>query len=408
MGTRRTARPTGAEPFAADDYEEVNALYFADLLRTGTWKALPAGWHNPHNAAAAQAPAFDLSGVDRQRYALDEGHSLAEVKKALAGLASLWEGRTLAPNDLTLCPSVACANLVVLCALRRRGVRRIVLETPNYFATAEQAKLLGFDVVRIPSFMRDGFEAPLDEFVAAARGSQASAVWITQPRFGVGGNQPLDRARALCAALGKHHVLVSDEAAEQNFPSHWSAVGDTTCDVIRTRGLLKGVGLNGLRISMVLHPAGWRDDMERVLEVCGASLDRYSLATAEALAREPRMFEAMLKASNEQVLRLRRRLEVLLVGSWAAVLPLENSYIGTVVLDFDQLDGTYAEKRSALLEHCRDVGMPVTLRASIGFAFDPSWEGVRVNFFTPDENVERSGRLLADALVPIRERLRQG
>ncbi len=66
--------------FAVDDYEEINSRYFAEILKTGSWSALPAGWHNPHSDAASifEACVPDKHGL--QSYTLDEGDSLAAAK----------------------------------------------------------------------------------------------------------------------------------------------------------------------------------------------------------------------------------------------------------------------------------------------------------------------------------------
>ena len=393
--------------FEPDDYEEVNEAYFQDLLRRRSWAALPAGWHNPHSAAAEHFLPPRLTSRDHQQYALDEGGALGATKKAIVELASRWEGRSLLEDEVTLCPSVSSANLAILCAMRRRGVERIVFETPAYFATPEQARLLGFEIDRIPSARADDFDAPIEKFTNAAHSGGRSALWLTQPRFGIGKDQALSRIKELAAALGERHVLVLDEAGEQRHPSHLSGLGDVGCDVVRARGVTKGVGLNGLRISMVLHPRHWRDDLERVLETAGASIDRYSLMSAAELASSPLLLPAMLRAANHQVCTARQALDRILLGSWATPTPLENSYIGSVLLDLSTLPGTYADQRSALLAVCRDLRMPVVLRASIGFAFDPAWEAIRMNYFTPEENVVETGRMLNLAHGLISARLAQ-
>ncbi len=394
------------EAFAEDDYEEVNETYFRDILRSRTWSALPAGWHNPYSEAAERFEAPRLSSREHQQYALDEGGALSAPKEAILTLLSAWEGLRLLPEQVTLCPSVSCANLALLCAMKRRGLTRVLFETPAYFATVEQAKMLGFEVVRIASTREEGFDASLDLFIDGARQAKHAAVWLTQPRFGIGTDQPLERILALGEALGRDHLLVLDEAGEQHHPSTLSGLQGLECDIVRTRGLLKGIGLNGLRISLILHPRHWRDDFERVLETAGGSIDRYSLMSAASLGAAPSLLPSLLAAANRQVCRLRRQLEVQLLGGWATPTPLANSYIGTVILDLSGLPGGYGQQRVALLEECQALRMPVVLRASIGFAFDPTWEGVRVNYFTPEENVVETGRLLNAAWRGVRRRLR--
>lgn len=391
--------------FAADDYEEVNEAYFGGILRDRSWSALPAGWYNPHSRGAETFVPCTPRREEYEQYALDEGHALGDRKRAVLNLIEAWEGKSVNWNDTTLCPSVSAANLLVLRSLRKARVDGIVFETPAYFATVDQARLIGFKPRRVASFRQEQFEAPLDRIGRALHGLRRPALWITQPRFGLGTNQCRERVSALAALLGPKGVLVVDEAAEQMFPSHLSGMEGLHCDVLRIRGLVKGAGLNGLRISAILHPGSWRDQMERGLETCGASIDRISLVNASALGADPKLFREMLRLNNLQVRQFQALAALVTRGSWAEPTPLENSYIGTLLIDFQRLPGTYAEKRRAFLEHCRAIRLPVVLRASVGFAHDPAWEGVRLNYFTPGENVEAAARLLAAAEEPVRQLL---
>jgi histidinol-phosphate/aromatic aminotransferase/cobyric acid decarboxylase-like protein len=392
--------------FEPDQYEEINARYFEDILRSHSWAALPAGWHNPSSAGALNFRERLLSSDELQRYALDEGFALRDDKAAVLSLLADWERSTLEWDQVTLCSSVSTANLVVLGALRERQIDTIIFETPAYYGTLEQARLLGFRIVRIPTFRHSAFGTPLDTLLAAVREDGRHAFWFTQPRFGVGIDQNVERLQGLAEALSSRDILVFDEAAEQKFPSVLSALGPTSCDIIRTRGMLKGVGLNGLRLSAIIHPKHWRAEMQGLLESAGASLDRFSLVNAADLAKTPELLPRMLAAANSQVIRLRKSLAVLTVGSWAEPTFLENAYIGSILLDFRSLPGTYQQKRTAFLEYCREVRLPVILRCSIGFAYDPDWEALRINYFTPDDNVDRAGRLILEGFEGVRYRLR--
>ncbi len=288
-------------------------------------------------------------------------------------------------------------NLLVLSTLKFAGIEKIIFETPTYFGTRLQAELLGLSVVRVPCYYEGGFDAGLATFRAEILRNHPCALWITQPRFGIGTNQPITRLRELANLLGPKDAFVIDEAAEQTFPSISASLGPVDCAVIRARGLLKGIGLNGLRMSVVLHPPQWRERFTDILEVVGASLDRFSLTNAVEIARQPNLFRSMLAHANAQVLRGRKKIEIMSLGSWAEPTPLENSYIGSILLNLSNLPGSYLEKRRALLSYCRDRRMPVILGASIGFAFDHNREAVRINYFTPDNNIESSVRILLEA-----------
>ena len=353
--------------FDSDDYVDVFQKYFAEITRTGTWNALPAGWHNPHSIAA---DAFSPTKIDRrdlQRYALDEGYALEESKSKILALIDAWEERKTEYAEVTLFPSVSSANLGTIAALANLGFRQHVFETPTYYATLDQVKMLGLSLIRIPSFRSDQFEADLANFEAAIRRLQPCGLWITQPRFGLGSNQQVGRILALARLLGPENVMVIDEAAEQAFPSTLSKLPSLPCPVVRTRGVLKGIGLNGLRIAVAIHPSGWRSAFENVLEPTGASLDRFSLTNAAELAQETRLFSSLLRQANDQVRVLQQELSIVCAGTSIETTRLENGYMGTLMFDFTAMNGTYEQKRRALLEACRSRRMPIVLKASIGF-----------------------------------------
>jgi histidinol-phosphate/aromatic aminotransferase/cobyric acid decarboxylase-like protein len=387
--------------FAPDDYEEINRTYFDDIFISRSWSALPAGWHNPHSDGAGAFVPCLPELHNWQRYSVDEGYALGDQKRALLKLISAWESRAIGYDEVTLCPSVSTANLLVLCGLKANGFDTIIFETPAYFATLQQTELLQLSCIRIPCFRDEQFEASLSAFEQAICGNARCALWITQPRFGLGTNQKLDRLRALGELLGPNNPLVIDEAAEQTFPSVVAALGPIRCPVIRTRGLLKGAGLNGLRISFVLHCPHWRSRFEEILEAAGASLDRFSLSNAASIALTPGLLPSMLTQANAQVQRERKKLEIMSLGSWMEPTALENSYIGSLLLDLTSLPGSYESKRKAFLAFCRTRRMPVILSASVGFAFDDRWEAVRINYFTPADNVERAARTLLEAYAHL-------
>ena len=390
--------------YAPDDYEAVNELYFRDILAERTWAALPAGWHNPESAAARSFPLQSIGTEQAMRYSLDEGAALGALKHEALRVLSGWESRLLDWNEVTLSPSVSTANLVVLSALREHGIRRVVFETPAYFSTLLQAELLHLEIRRVASDRSHNFQPPIERIVEAL-GQEPCAIWLTQPKFGVGSNQPLAHLQDLRAVLRENDVLVLDEAADQTYPSLTSSLGAPDCQLIRTRGLLKGIGLNGLRVAAILHSGSWRAAMEFALEPAGGSLDRYGLENFAALAASSNAFQTLLSAANAQVTRLRKELDVRTLGSGLTPSALVNGYIGALFMDFTQLPGAYEDKRKALLEHCRQERMPVVLGASVGFAHDPSWEAIRINYFTSYENVMSSADVLVRALQALRHRL---
>lgn len=382
--------------FPRDDYDEINSEYFSEILSSGSWLALPAGWHNPHSDAALQFKVHSVEKSDTIRYALDEGRALGERKSCVLKMLSDWEGRTVGWDEITLCPSVSTANLLVLSAIRARGLRSVLFEAPAYYATIAQAEMLDLEVLRIFNTTPSDFDVNPAE-IRDSLPEAPCAIWLTHPRYGVGTNQSVERIQAISEVARRGDVIVIDEAAEQMFPSTLCKLDQIKCEFVRTRGLVKGIGLNGLRLAAVLHPPKWRAGIQEFLEAVGASLDAFSLANFNSLALTPSFLPALLATANRQVVRHRQRVESLTRGSWATPTPLANGYIGSLLLDFSRLPGTYESKRVSLLQYCKKRRVPIVLGASIGFPQVDTFEAVRLNYFTSLENVEVSAQVLIEA-----------
>jgi DNA-binding transcriptional MocR family regulator len=170
--------------------------------------------------------------------------------------------------------------------------------------------------------------------------------------------------------------------------------------------MVKGIGLNGLRIAFAMHPAKWRGAFEDALETAGASLDRFSLANARKFAAEPKLFSSLLMAAREQVEQSQKAADVVMTGTPVTATRVQNGYMGTLMVDLSTFAGSYADNRSALLNACRAHRLPIVLKASAGFAADETWEGVRMNYFTSRDNAVKSAEVLVKAVFAARDATR--
>jgi len=380
------------EAFRPDDFDAINTRYFAGLREYGHLFADPSGWRDTFTLSADLLTVPQVEPAALGRYYIDEGNLLGGIKEHVVGLISAWENRSVAWNEVTLVHSVSAATMQVLIALWRRGVRTILFETPAYAVTMNQAEALGIRVVAIPTYRHESFRAPLSrDFVAR---HSPCAVWLTQPRMSLGYDQSIETVGGILSTLSHRDYLVVDEATEQRFPSCLHSLGGSNDRLIRLRGVLKGLGLNGLRLAFVLHHKAFRADLENAEEVTGGSLDLFSLETAASLGRNVSRFKSMLEAAVGQIAALRRRAERLTAGSPVKLSRLVNGYIGCAFIDLVGTD--YDVQRDRLLEHCRDRGVPVILGASMRFAFDPACEIVRLNYFNRDHHILDGIRTIMD------------
>jgi histidinol-phosphate/aromatic aminotransferase/cobyric acid decarboxylase-like protein len=375
--------------FMQDDYAEIEAKYFAELRQQGGVDADPSGWRGGHSDAEPWAPLPELRPNDLVPYYIDEGSALGEHKARLAELLQAWDGYRIPPNDFTVCPSGASASLVTLATLKLLGVRRIVFETPSYFASIDQATQIGLACDLVPTYRIDGYSLPpLDRWF---RDDVSVAVWLTQPRASLGFNQPPELVEAILSQLPATSYLVIDEATDQTFPLHLAGFAATHAqgNLIRLRSFTKGMGLNGLRLAAIIHSSSLRAPVTHCLEFIGGSVDAHSLSAIGSLAADVTRFEAMLRAANDQVNALRVRAERLSLGSPITVNRLTNGYIGTMVADLTALGENHIDRRTRLLEGCRRVRTPIMLGASSYMAVDFPTEAIRLNFFRPPDDLLR-------------------
>jgi histidinol-phosphate/aromatic aminotransferase/cobyric acid decarboxylase-like protein len=381
--------------FEPDEYTLINRRYFAGLRRSGHVEIDPSGWIETLSEAVniVLPPSCTLP---LGRYYMDEGDALGDVRSSLHHLLEMWEGVTLEPTCFTACPSVGIASLLTMAVLRRKGVRRIIFETPCYFAAILQAEWLGFEVVLIPTYWRDSYRRPA-KYEKPIRG-KPSVWWLTHPRVTLGFNQEIETMRTLVQNLNPRDFVVIDEALDQSFPSQFGRFHQTDFKrkVIRLKGFGKPLGLNGYRLAFILHAAEHRTDMVDCLETFAGGIDVHSLEAACAVAQDSQYFRTMMQVANQQVVTLRAVAEKIALNSGVIINPLVNGYLGSAIVNLSKLGRDQAARRHKFLSKCKRHGMPVIIGPSMHFASDPPNEAVRLNFFSRREHILRSVAVLAE------------
>lgn len=377
--------------FRRNDFDLVYYDFFEEIWDSGDVYADPSGWNDTEARAAGLLPTVHVNEAALGRYYLDEDKTLGSLKEQILQLVEFWEGRTLGWDEMTLYNSVSTATAAILVALKRLGARTIVFETPAYGVTVNQAKHSGYKVVLIPTYYRDNFALPLQHVVL--RRPHPVVFWLTQPRMSLGLDQKEGVIEKLLGDLSPGDFLVIDEATEQRCPSFLNNIPKDV-RVLRIRGLLKPLGLNGLRLACVLHTDALRVCLENAQDVIGASLDLYSLQMAAELSQKKELFFNMLSVANTQVTELRRKAEFLALGSEIRLSRLVNGYMGSVFVPFKGGKRQYRQNRTRLLEYCRSQRMPVILGSSMLYAFDPEWEQIRLNYFSREHHILRAMEVL--------------
>lgn len=374
--------------FLPDDFNTINAKYFDDLVASSSVLADPSGWARTETEAdiTLRENAGSLA-----HYLVDNRRLIAEQKEALVSLLSDWDRNKYQYDQVTVVPSISTASFAVLLLLHAQGVRTIYFETPTYYSTIAQAEAIGLKTVLIPSHCSDGYKLS-HRFISR---KSRMAVWLTQPRYVLGKNQrPEDVVDLL--TLGKDHAfVVVDETADQLWPSTLSDLDASDERLIRIRGFMKPLGLNALRLALVIHCKRWRPELQELQWLVGAALDRQSLDTAAQIAAQTGLFSTLLASARQRVSATRRRLSTLVDCRKIELSSMDNGYLGTAQVNWPDPE-RYSARRKRLLERCRELRMPVTIGSSMFFAHDPNQEHVRLNYFMPARDLEYCIAALSD------------
>lgn len=379
--------------FVPDDFERIQKKYFDEIIEKNNQISDISYWYNSTSKAA------NLGEYNKfVAYKSDYGNSLKEQKKSILECVENWDKTSYDYHDFTLCSSATSASLIILTFLKSSlGIKNIVFESPCYFASVEQAKSLGFNTIIAATYIKDNFFFELKNKYFE---DEPKVVWITQPRFGLGYNQEKEYLDEIIEGLNKKDIIIIDEATEQYFPSYLHNYNfNRDHRIIKFRSFFKGMGINGPRISYILHGRGLRKEMQRHLENVQGSIDIFSLNFAKELTGNLLKFKKMLRIANQQVISLRDQIQTYCINSNIELIKIENGYIGSIAYKYNSKDKgwSYFKRREELLKLCASLNLPVILGAMMNFAKDPDYEFIRVNFFNEETQLLNGIRVLTSS-----------
>ena len=218
----------------------------------------------------------------------------------------------------------------------------------------------------------------------------AKAIWLSQPRFALGKNQSVNEIINLYSQLKKDDFIVIDEANEHLFPSITNEINPMTYSkIIKFRSLFKPLGLNGPRISCIFHNSLYRGMFEDAMDIMQGGIDYNSIMLAERLYSNPSQLECCLQTVHKQIMDLKQKSEVIIHNTKLTLSQLENGYLGTLHVHFNN-DLSIDCNRKDLLLYCKKIKMPIILGSSMYYAFEPNIEHIRLNYFI-NENLFLNG-----------------
>lgn len=378
----------GASFFDPDNFYEEEHTIFQSQRENNTYKFDLSGWENTTSPNSEYLPniAESLNHTDLVHYWNDRGTKIMKQKLHMAKKLSEWDELEYSFDNFSIGNSPTIGFAGVLFLLKEEGIKRIIFETPYYFAPYYQAIELGFEVIRIPTFYNEGFCFFPEKF--GVNMGDDTAVWITQPRYCLGIDNDVDTLRNILSSFGENCYMVIDEATEMKFPSHLGDSLDVELDpVIRIKSFFKGTGINGLRMCAILHAKSLRDDMCMALEYWQGGLHSLSLQYATQIIERESFFQHMLKVSRSEVSNLFRTASEIYFNAHFKLLPLENGYLGAGYIDKPFAFDSIEDFRIKVLEYCVANGLLLMTGNHWQLNRDPNRLFFRINYFRKEKEI---------------------
>jgi aspartate/methionine/tyrosine aminotransferase len=157
--------------------------------------------------------------------------------------------------------------LLALAALKSRGVERVIVAAPAYFAAAELCRHLGLALRIVPA--RDFLTGALDvDGILRAMSRCPSALLLTNPAYSLGVEYRQDQLALLCDALPRDAYVLLDETRlglSWRYGTPWYNA-DYPANVIILRSPSKVFFLNGLKSALLLGAPELIAQIERLGE----------------------------------------------------------------------------------------------------------------------------------------------
>ena len=371
--------------FKKDDFFEINKKYFSKIINDENDYLHPSGFLDTDIKTIDSLQNITINKSNFIEYHNDSTSNILEYKSIIKSLFDNWDNNNYSLDELTICHSVTIGSIVVLDYLYKKEIKNIIFETPVYYATLIQAEQMNFNIYKIPSYYDDDFINSLK-----IEEKEAKVYWITQPRISLGSNQDIRYIKSIINELREIDYLVIDEATELSFHSHLSFTSQyKNKNIIKIRSIFKGMGLNGPRISTIIHPKKMKNDLNLSLWIYQGGLDIFSLELLKKTCSNINYYKTILESSLNQVMETKKVLKRHLLGSNMELSNMENGYIGTLIFNYNN-DKTYEENRKLLLSLFSKNRLVVTLSASMNFAFDEKREYIRLNYYINQEHLVES------------------
>lgn len=373
------------------DFSAVAAALEHYERRTGDHALALGGWEieDAHIRPPAQL-LRRLASIQHRPLGYAYPHGFAEAKARAAetlGWNITLGGERIHAAHVAVLQNSTQGLLLALAALRARGVARVVIAAPTYYAAVDACRHLGLETTIVPA--GDFFTGALDtEHIAAAVEAPGAlaALLITNPAYSLGVEYGWDQLRALLAALPRATPVLLDETRlglSWTSEAPWYAA-DYPPNVLILRSPSKIFLVNGVKTSFLYGPAPLIREMERLHEALLGSVAGSAEAVALAYLDTWHAWIAELEQDRDGPLRQwRRALVDHLAENLAATRPHLEAHGFTLS---PITSGPYvlvgARRSHACELDCeqvaRDLGV-LLMGGRYFFHENPDWAGFRLN-----------------------------
>lgn len=384
-----------------DDYYKVWD-HFSTIYENKSWRVLPAGIESPASPPQYFHPEIYINSSDElHTYNSDVRGRLDYVKKEALPFFSALFGRQVEKDCITLFPSSTQAILSIILAYKKRGVKNIILEAPCYFGGIYQSLFLDMNIYILLTSEEESYEFGVDSIDILSSVDTPFILMLTEPKFAIGTKRDRNRLKELLLKMPKNSCVIIDEAPDLDFgerDDYINALSTYNGDLYRIRGLTKGLALNGVKVSIILHNRKMKSALSSAHDTISGSLDTYSLKYLIKISSSPSSYSDMLLSAKKTISQNHTLLKRMITNPAIIPYKIESGYFGLIKIDLGA-KGDFTEKRWALLEQAKKHSLPLVTGASLYMPNDYRHEWIRINYFLSKSEIIESARALDDLLT---------
>lgn len=387
---------------ASSSFEEVIEALERYTTETGEPPLMLSGWEAEHPALTPPAALLrHLAKRPLQLRRYTYAHDLCHPREVAAELLSdglRFAGSPLSARHVSIQQNSTQALLLTLAALKERGVRRVIVAAPAYYAIETICRSLSLEVVIVPA--ADFLTGALDtgRLQGAAR-LPNSMVLVTNPAYALGVEYTPATIHQLASALSSDTWLLLDETRlglswRYDEPWPWYPT-DLSPRTVVVRSPSKVFFIHGRKTSLLFGDPTLLREAERLGEALVGSVAGDAEAVALAYLESWRTWrdETQLGISGPMSHWHRRVIACLERNRRAAqaVLSPEGFTFSPIDSGPYILAATLSERLPSLMDLAGAREQGVMLMDSRYFFHEhPDWLGFRINLGADPQQLSRA------------------